>query len=164
MTGPKVLVQETGRPRLAGSPDFGWYLIGWIGAVFTAVGALDLLLTWYPPRFGNAEWEFGTVSASLDGLPVLTLGLALSLGAGAARGQRWLLRTVAVVLVLLAVLIGIGAVLYATNIPIALQSVTDPTIRTGLKKAITKAAGQSVIYPVAFVWLAFVAWRRSNVK
>jgi hypothetical protein len=164
MTGPKILVQDAGRPRLAPAPDFGWYLLGWIGVVFTFVGGLDLLLTWYPPRFGNAEWEFGTVSASLDGLPVLTLGLALTLGAAAARGQRWLLRSLTIVLLILATLIGVWAVLYATNIPIALQAVTDPSIRTGLKKAIAKAAGQSVLYPVAFVWLAIVSWRRSSAK
>ena len=165
MSTPKVLVQEApAKPRLSPAPDFGWDLLGWIGLVFTAVGGVDLLLTWYPMNFGNPEWEFGTVSAALDGLPVLTLGLGLLMGAGAARGQRWLVRTMAVVLALLAVLIVAAAILYLLNLPIALQSVTQPVIRTGLKKAIAKTAGQSVLYPLAFGWIDWKAWRHAAVK
>jgi hypothetical protein len=165
MSAPKILVQEErGRPHLSTAPDFGWSLLGLLGVVFFAVGGVDLVLTWYPPNFGNAEWEFGTVSASLDGLPVLTLGLGLLLGAGAARGQRWLMRSVAVVFVLLALLILVWALMYATNIPIALQAVTQPAVRTGLKKAMAKTACQSVLYPAAFALLAIRAWRHSAGK
>ena len=164
MSAPKVLVQEAAKPRLPAAPDFGWYLLGWIGLVFAGVGGVDLLLTWYPMQFGNSEWEFGTVSAALDGLPVLTLGIALLMGSGAARGERWLIRTMAMVYVLLAVFILIAAVLYVTNVPIALKAVTQPVIRTGLKKAIAKAAGQSVLYPLAFLWIARKAWRHAAAK
>lgn len=165
MSAPKVLVQETqAKPRLSPAPDFGWSLLGWIGLVFVGVGGVDLLLTWYPMQFGNQEWEFGTVSAVLDGLPVLTLGLALLMGAGTARGERWLVRTMAIVFVLLAILILISAILYVTNVPAALKTVTQPVIRTGLKKAIVKAAGQSVLYPLAYLWIARKAWRHAAAK
>jgi hypothetical protein len=163
--GQKVLIPEKEkpeRPPLEQSPDFGWYLLGWVGLVFALVGGTDLLLTWYPLNVGNPEWEFGTVSATLDGLPVPALGFALLLGAGVAGGKRWLVRTMAVVLVLLAAVIVLAAVLYATNVPIALQSVTDPLIRTGLKKAIAKTTTQAVLYPIAFVWIAVKAWRHSG--
>lgn len=165
MSAPKVLVQEApARPRLSPAPEFGWYLLGWIGLVFAAVGGVDLLLTWYPMNFGNPEWEFGTVSAALDGLPVLTMGLALLLGSGATRGERWLVRTMALVFAVLAVVILMAAVLYVTNVPIALKAVTQPVIRTGLKKAIAKAAGQSVLYPLAYLWIARKAWRHAAAR
>lgn|SRR5574341_444297 len=164
MSAPKVLVQEAAKPRLSPSPEFGWYLLSWIGLVFAAVGGVDLLLTWYPTQFGNAEWEFGTVSAALDGLPVMTLGLALLLGAGAVQGERWLVRTMAIVFAALAVLILLAAILYVTNVPIALKAVSQPMIRTGLKKAIVKAAGQSILYPLAFLWIALKAWRHAAAK
>lgn len=154
--------RERGTPPLAEDPDFGWYLLGWIGLVFTIVGAADLLLTWYPFNLGNPEWEFGTVTAALDGLPVPTLGLALLLGVGAARGQRWLMRTVAVAFALLALVIVMAAILYASNIPLALQSVPDPVVQTGLKKAITKSTIQSVVYPIAFLWIAYKGWQHSG--
>ena len=163
MSSPKVLVRQDAapKPRLTPAPDFAWALFGWLGIVFTAVGGLDLLLTWYPLHFGNPEWEFGTVSASLDGLPVMTLGLVMLMGTGVARGQRWLVRTVAVVLVALTLVILGAALMYATNVPIALDAVTQPAIRTGLKKAIAKAAGQSVLYPIAYTLLAVKAWKHS---
>jgi hypothetical protein len=162
----KVLLakDEGRRAPLSAEPDFGWYLIGWIGLVFTLVGGADLLLTWYPMAWGSPEWEFGTVTAALDGLPVPTLGLALLLGVGAARGQRWLMRTIAVAFALFAILIILAAIMYATNVPIALQAVQEPLIRTGLKKAITKSTIQSVVYPAAFLWIAFKAWRHAGTE
>lgn len=164
--GKKVLLakDEGRKPPLAQEPDFGWYLLGWIGLAFTIVGGADLLLTWYPMNFGSPEWEFGTVTAALDGLPVPTLGLAMLLGVGAARGQRWLMRTLAIVFALLAIVIVTAAILYATNIPIALQSVPDAVVRTGLKKAIAKSTVQSVVYPAVFLWMAYKAWRHSGAE
>jgi hypothetical protein len=162
--GPNVLIPEKEkpeRPPLEPSPDFGWYLLGWVGLVFALVGGFDLLLIWYPLHFGNPDWEFGTVSATLDGLAVTTLGLALLLGVGVARGKRWLVRTMAVVFVAVAVVIVLAAILYATNMPIALQSMTDPLIALGLKKAIAKTTVQAFLYPVAFAWIAVKAWRHS---
>lgn len=165
MSAPKVLVQEAAaKPRLAPAPDFGWYLIGWIGLVFAVVGGMDLLLTWYPLNLGNTEWEFGTVTAALDGLPAFTLGIALLMGSGAARGDRLLMRVMAIVFALLALLILAAAVLYVTDLPIALKAVTQPVIRTGLKKAITKTVGQAVVYPLAYLWIARMAWRHSAAK
>ncbi len=160
----KVLRPEKEKPErqpLEQSPDFGWYLLGWVGLVFALVGGFDLLLTWYPLNFGNPDWEFGTITAALDGLPVTTLGLALLLGVAVARGKRWLVRTMAVVFVALAVVIVLAAMLYATDVPIALQSMTDPLIALGLKKAIAKTTVQALLYPVAFVWIAVKAWRHS---
>jgi hypothetical protein len=166
MSTPKVLVQQEAAPRarLDAAPDFGWTLFGWLGVVFTAVGGVDLLLTWYPLHFGNAEWEFGTVSATLDGLPVLSMGLVMLAGTGAARGQRWLLRLMSVVLVVVALVIIGAALLYVTNVPIALKAVTEPAIRTGLKKAIAKASAQSLLYPVAYLWIGWQAWRHAAAR
>jgi hypothetical protein len=159
----QVLLPKDDKERapLEQAPDFGWYLLGWIGLVFALVGGFDLALIWYPMGFGNPDWEFGTVSATLDGLPVVTLGMALLLGVGAARGQRWLVRVMAVVFVAAAVAIVLAAILYATNVPLAIQSMTDPVIALGLKKAIAKTTVQAVLYPVGFVWIAVITWRHA---
>ena len=165
---PRVLIEParkgSARSPLAPAPDFGWLLLGWMGLAFALIGGWDVLLTWVPMHFGNPEWEFGTITSSLDGLPVLTMGLVLVLGAGAARGTRWLVRTMAVLLVALAVAILVAAALYATSVPIALKSVMDPVVKTGLKKAIAKTTTQAVVYPVAFAWIALQAWRRSSLR
>jgi hypothetical protein len=159
MGEPKILIrpQSKGSGLLSAAPDFAWLLFGWIGVTFAAVGGVDVLLTWYPAHFGNAEWEFGTVTASLNGLPLFTMGLALLLGAQVAQGWRLGVRIVAALFLVVAVLIVLAAVLWATNVPLALQAVPDSVVKTGLEKAVVKTAVQAVAYPVGFVWIALKA-------
>ncbi|HET7111798.1 MAG TPA: hypothetical protein VFI41_13080, partial [Gemmatimonadales bacterium] len=70
MASPRVLVREDteGRKRSwrPPAPDFGWKLLGWVGGVLLIVGLIDLGLAFYPPMFGNPNWEFGTVSSQLN--------------------------------------------------------------------------------------------------
>jgi hypothetical protein len=170
MTAPKVLVGHAGEEKpslgapLEAAPGLSWRLLGWTGWAFFALGGVDVALTWFPATFGNPEWEFGTVTASLNGLPVTTMGLALVLCAGIAQGQRWIIRTVAMVLLLLAAAILVSGLLYATNVPIALRTVTQEVARQGLMKAITKTSVQLVLYPALFVTLAVVGWRYTRKK
>jgi len=129
-------------------------VMGWSGLTFLLVGGVDFALTWYPLDFGNREWEFGTVTAGLNGLPVPTMGLVLLLVGALLVERRWWAGIVAVVSwgTLLWVLVGV--VLWATTIPIALQAV-PPEVALGLKKALVKSALQSLMYPVI---LAYLGW------
>lgn len=167
LAAPQILLQaddpRQARPRLPPAPDYGWYLLGWLGLAFVVVGLTDLALAWYPVMIGNPEWEFGTVSRTFDSLPITALGLGLLLGAGVARGVRWWTRIVAVLYVLLALLVIGGLVLYATNLPLALRSVVDPLARSGLKRAIAKALVQGVMYGSVFMILGVGALRHSRV-
>ncbi len=166
MDEPRILVQpaKQGRHPLTPAPEFGWLLLGWAGLTFAVVGGLDVALAWYPLGLGNAEWEFGTVTASLNGLPLFTMGMALLLGAAVARGRRGGVRLVAAAFVVVAVAIVLAALLWATNVPLALHSVADPAVATGLKKAIVKTCAQAIAYPVGFVWIAIKAWRHSRAS
>jgi hypothetical protein len=130
--------------------------------MFVVVGGVDLALTWLPVGFGNPEWEFGTVTSMMDGLPVPTLGLVALIGAGQLGGSRVTSRMGSLLLALLGLWVVAAAILYATTVPIALRAVTDPVIKTGLMKAIWKTAVQCVAYPVGLIWLAAVAWRRPD--
>ena len=160
MTEPRVVVGKSDH-RGASPPEAVWRLLGGLGLLFVIVGGADLALTWLPLGFGNPEWEFGTVTAMMDGLPVPTLGLVAVAGAARLAGARWLARVVSVVLAVLALWIVGAAILYVTTVPLALRAVTDPVIRAGLDKAVTKTAVQCVAYPIGLVWLAVAAWRRS---
>ena len=88
LAAPQILVPEeeiaVARRRLPPAPDYGWYLMGWLGLVFVIVGGSTLVMSWYPPLIGNPQWEFGTVSSTYDNLPITALGLGLLLGAGVA--------------------------------------------------------------------------------
>ncbi|HKI95661.1 MAG TPA: hypothetical protein VJ992_10255 [Gemmatimonadales bacterium] len=164
MGEPKILLRERHPKRgmpLAPAPDFGWGMLQTIGIVFILVGGLDIALAWAPLHFGSAEWEFGTVSATFDSLPLPTMGALFILAGAAAQGQRRMIRWVAGILVAVAGAVVLAGLLYATNIPLALHSAPNPVVETGLKKAVVKALGQMVLYPLAFVWIAWRAWRHT---
>jgi hypothetical protein len=144
---------------LGPAPHVAWTLLGWVGLALVLVGGTDIALTWYPPNIGSPEWEFATVTASLNGLPSLTLGFALLLGNTVAHGRRWGVLVVASVFVLLALYVLFAAFLYATNVPMALSSIQDPLILTGLKKAIAKTSVQVVVYSLLFGFLSVQGFR-----
>jgi hypothetical protein len=142
----------------------GWQFLRLIGVAFAVVGGMDLLVAWVPQSFGQPEWEFGTISQTLDGMPVFALGLALVLTAAVVEDNRRLARVLAGVFVGLGVVILLMAVLYLTVVPLALKSVPDPVIRQGLMKAIVKAGTQSVAYPTMFTWVGIKAWRSTAAR
>jgi hypothetical protein len=136
-------------------------LFGVVGWAFAVVGLVDLALVWYPPDFGNAEFEFGSVTAALNNLPIVVLGLTMWLASGAARGRKWVVRLASTVILLLAVAVVVGAVLYLTDVPLALQSKVEPLVMTGIKKSIAKTLLQAVMYPLVLTYVAVRAWRHT---
>jgi len=166
MSSPKVLVRESkqrGRGRSAlPLPDTAWYLLGGLGFIFVLVAGADILLAWYPPSFGMAQWRFGTVTTSLNSYPLLVLGLVLTGGAGVARGRRGWTRAVSVVLLVLVLLTLAEAVLYLPTIGEALKSAENETIRHGLRSQIIKTVIQLIAYPLILAWIAVLSWRASS--
>jgi len=146
-------------------PAQAWVLLGWVGFTFLIVGGSDFALTWYPMSFGNREWEFGTVTASFNGLPILVLGLGLLYGASLRYGRRWWAVLTLIVSVVLMLWVVGGAVLWATNVPLALQAV-PPELMVGIKKALVKTTIQSVTYPVILGFLAVRSFQavRSGIQ
>lgn len=165
-TQQRILTDDAPSPRrhlpLAPSPESAWSVVGFIGVAFTVVGGWDVVLAWVPARFGSPEWEFGTVTQTLDSLPLLTMGLVLSAAASLAAGTRWAARPVAVVLIVLAAILLVAGLMYATNVPLALRSLSDPTLKVGLKKAIEKTGVQALVYCTAYTWIAVRVWRLSR--
>ncbi|HEX5829438.1 MAG TPA: hypothetical protein VFY16_00565 [Gemmatimonadaceae bacterium] len=166
MATPQILAHDpssrmSGRPTLAtiagGDGATGaWTLLGAVGVAFTVVGFTDVALAWYPMAVGNPEWEFGTVSATLNGMPVPALGLTLMAASALQAGRRWQALLAGVVAVVLALVLTGCALLFALNIPAALNAVQQPFIRVGLLKGMAKAGVASAAYVIYFAWLA---WR-----
>jgi hypothetical protein len=140
-------------------PELAWAVALEVGLLLVIVGGADQLLTWYPLAFQNPEWEFGTVTATLDRLPALVLGLGLVLAGALHAGNRWLVRATAVTFILLALAIVAAGLLYATNVPLALRAIADPAVRIGLYKAMAKTTVQAIAYPSVCFWIALKAWR-----
>ena len=150
--------------RTAASPDLGWKVMGWGGLALVLVAAADFLLALVPLNVGDPQWEFGTVTVILNGMPAMAMGLALLVGSAAARGSRWQSRTLAVILFLTSAVILASITLYALTVPIALKSTTNAVVLFGLKKAIARTVVQAVIYPLAFTAMGIAAIRYSARK
>jgi len=69
------------------APVGSWQLLATAGWAFLVVGGMDVGLVWYPAAFGNAGWEFGSITTSLNGLPLPLMGLALVLASATARAK-----------------------------------------------------------------------------
>jgi len=145
----------------ASDPEHIWAVLGWIGLVFLVVGGSDFALTWFPSSFGNREWEFGTVTASFNGLPIVVLGLGFLLMASVQLGRRlWAVLCLVFSVVLLVWVIG-GGLLWLRNIPLALEA-TPVEVVVGIKKALAKTMVQSVSYPVVLILLAVRSYQAVN--
>jgi hypothetical protein len=77
-----------------------------------------------------------------------------------ARGRIQLIRAMVVILVILVVVLLACAVLYLPEVSTAIASVTEPTLKSGLKRSITKTTTQLVVYPLVFIWILVLALRR----
>jgi len=127
--------------------------------VLVVVGLVDLVLAWTPPRFGNADWEFGTVTAMFNNLPVPAMGLGLAFASAATRSAMGVTRAVGVVAAVLAIWCLVGAVLYGLTLPLALGTITEPGPRQALVTSSVKTVVQILLYSGFFLWLARLSWK-----
>jgi hypothetical protein len=128
------------------------------GAVLAIVGWVDWALLWVPLRFGTVEWEFGTISASFDALPLATIGSAVFIAAALNGGWRRTLIVAGVVMPLFATgfLLVIGV--YLLDIPVLLRDAGE-AIRPVLLKAVAKTSLYAVLYTITYAWLALTCWQ-----
>ena len=149
-----------GRVDEADALSAGWRVVGAIGFVLLVVGVLDLALAWFPLRFGTPEWEFGTISATLNNMPVPAMGLALLLAYAAAERNVGVLLTVAVWGAVMTVFLSVAAVFYGLDVPLALRAVQNPVALRGLKTGMIKAVISLIGYGGFHVWATVFAIRR----
>lgn len=157
MPEQKVLVrEERSRPKsrpLSAQPAVAWKWLGWLGLLLAIVGLGDFAIAWYPLNLGSPEWEFGTVSATFAGLPLVTMGIAALLGSGLARGTKWLVLVVAWAMLGLGLLIGAMYLIFLLDVPMALRTV-EGVAEVGIKKAIVKTSLLGVSFGVAYLGIA----------
>jgi len=165
MANEKLIVAAPAdtRRRLAPDTDQAWRWIGWYAFILTLVGLGDWFLALVPPHFGNPEWEFGTIASVLTGLPLVTMGFAGLLGAGVARGQRWLVILMSWLLLAFAVMIIGVLIVFLLDVPLALRAAT-PLTQSGLLKIVAKTAMVGFLFSVAYIVAAVGALRRLRAK
>ena len=134
--------------------------IGVVGAALLLIGWADLTLLWLPPDFGRPDWEFGTVSAHFDGMPLGTVGIALLAIPAFSSARAWPGRVIGAWCALVAVACLGALVVFALDVPIALRTAGIP--RPVLLEAVAKTTLFAVIYVAAYGWLARLSWRASR--
>lgn len=168
-----LIPQDSGRPatvvrpsltQLASAQLNGWAILGWLGLAYLIMSVIDLALGWYPVRFGQPEWEFGTISATIAGLAIPTLSLYLMLASAFARERAKLIRVIAIAMIVIAVFLAVLFILYLTAVPLALRAVSNnPIIHLGMEKSIIKSLTLFLGYEALFVLGAIKGLRRRAI-
>lgn len=126
--------------RTSGTAADAFRLLAAVGAGFFVMGLADIAFGWYPTAFGDAQWEFGTISGTLNALAIPVLGLFLLMASGMASGNRGLVKAAAGLMTLLLLAVLAMGVLYLTVFPIALRAAApSAALSLAMKKGIAKA-------------------------
>ena len=65
-----------------------WRVILWVAAGLTLVGWLDVAFLWAPLRIGEMGWRIEVIAATVDSLPLATIGLTAALVASVHRESK----------------------------------------------------------------------------
>jgi hypothetical protein len=159
---PQVITAspEKPKPKWEGLPRTEIGRLALVAGIFIVlVGWVDILVGWFPSNFGSPEWEFGAVSATVDGLPLSTVGVALALLGASASGSRVGLWTVAAWAGWVILLLLVAAGLYSLTVPVALGALGPAGLRAPLGRAVIKTSTLLLLYLVFYVWMEWNALR-----
>ena len=166
LTAPKILLNEdqSAIPFL-GSSDLAWSVLAGVGFAVLALNLADLAgFILIPRRVGAPQWELGPVASAYRALAWVTIGLALPLAAGIARGNRRVVLALSCVLIPLGTLLLLTPLLYLAGLVTAWYKGTDPVERFQLKAVVTRGAWVATVYPLLFLWMGLkgVHWAHSR--
>jgi hypothetical protein len=131
-----------------------------LGLGLAAVGALDVALLFYPADWSSLNWEFGTVSGFIDGLPLMTMGFGAMVVASTSLGWAKWRRLLSIVALLIALMVMVNVLVFALDVPAALRAVSSPVMKTVVKKAVLKTGSMGVVYVALYAALGVWTWRR----
>ena len=163
---PRVLAGGHSRRRASARPwgDEALYrVVGWMGVVLALVALSDFALALYPLGFGSPEWELATIGAVVQGLPLLTIGLAAIWIAAGRPGRKWMLVSVGWGLVVAAALLLGALLLFLTDVPLAIRA-TQSVARTGIEKLVARTLFMGVLFGASYVVMAVMALRQARAK
>ncbi len=155
-----ILITRPGKPKQKAKPGPPVGRLALVAGVFVIiVGWVDILVGWFPLGFGSPEWEFGAVSATVDGLPLSTLGLVMTLLGASASGSRWGLWSASVWAAWVLVVLVVAGVLYALTVPIALGELGPAGLQDPLGRAVVKTSTLLAVYVCFYGWMELQAIR-----
>ena len=159
-----ILITQPRKPKHEAKPGPPVGRLGLIAGIFIIiVGWVDILVGWFPLGFGSPEWEFGVVSATVDGLPLSTLGVVMTLLGASALGSRWGLWTASVWVAWVLVVLMVAVVLYGLTVPVALGQLGPAGLQAPLGRAVIKTSTLLAVYLCFYGWMEWQAIRGLRV-
>lgn len=132
-----------------------------LGITLAFVGWLDVVLNLYPPAIGNPDWEIGTISITIDSLPLGTLGMGLA-AVGAALGRRpRTLRVLGVFAWCATLFIVAAAALYLLSLPVVWAAL-PAEMSAPFSLAAAKTGLLGTVYLLFYAWLGAFAWSHAR--
>jgi hypothetical protein len=159
-----TLVRGT-RNRKVGmvTQDHHWTLFLVAGAAFMVVGWTDIALLWRPLLLDNMEWRFSTITASVNALPLPTLGLVLVGVAGLAKRRVGTIMAGGALAAILGAIILIAGALFASAAVVG-RPLIEAEMMVLFTRAVTKTGILVAVYVLLHTWLAWTLFRSATRK
>jgi len=156
----KPVVPEGQRTRGGSADEYAAWKMGFLsGLAIAAVGTLDSALLLYPPNFASLDWEFGTISALIESMPLATLGFgAMAVAATAAGFRKWSW-LVAITGLLVSLFVLAMLVIYTLDLPAAFRAL-QPAMKSPVRLTVFKTMLMGGTYVVLYATLGVWTWRR----
>lgn len=162
MTNPSRIVvpAESGDRKSAprGAPEPALRVVVLVAVALAMAALIDFGALWWPVRFGNLDWEFATIAATADALPLTTLTLGVLLGIAIWRGRRLSAGVLGGIYGVLGLAALSMLVMHALNAPIALRAVALES-RPLVVKAAAKTVALLGLYAALYGSLAWLGLR-----
>jgi len=136
-------------------------VVFWTGAVLTLAALFDSALALYPTMFGSPEWEFGSISGIVAGLPLLTIGLVGMWIGGGLLGRRWMSLGMGVAFLVGAVCVIGALVLFTLDVPVALRATQD-VAQGNIKQLVAKTLALGCMFGTGYVVAGVIALRQAR--
>lgn len=160
MKEPVVVAHTEDRSPLVTRDEApGWSFLFLLGAGLTVIGFIDVGLLFFAPQWASLDWEFGTISSLFQGLPVVTLGIGLMSASAVANGSVLAQRLMMTVTMLMTLVLGLLAVMFALDVPPVIKAV-EPAMKRAAKLASLKTGLMALTYLVLYLALGLWTWRR----
>jgi hypothetical protein len=166
--------RAAGEPRRGASPeatgaaalDTVWRVLALVGIALAAAAVATVLPAWLTPRFGDADWELGTMADMAAVLPLLAIGLGGCLVAAVGLRRRRALLALGIGFVALGVVTIACLLLFAPTAMLAVRNAQGgpPALALGLQRVVARTVWSDLVGIVGCAAAAMAALRLHRLR
>ena len=127
----------------------------WLGLAAAVIGFADVVVGWLTVHLANLDWEYRTISSSLDSLSLATIGLGAAAVAATAKGWNGVRKSLGVLDLVIALWVVVMLVVLALDVPVVLKAV-DAQARPIIVRAVTKSFVEAIVLIAIY---SIIGWR-----